>query len=66
MVKSAVKGDFLIFQFSGHGSQIRDREGDELSDHMDELICPYDMNWDDGFITDDILRGDSSWNLKRG
>jgi len=55
MVKNAVNGDFLIFHFSGHGSQIRDREGDELADHMDELICPWDMNWDDGFITDDMF-----------
>lgn len=55
MVTSAVSGDYLIFHFSGHGSQIRDREGDELSDHMDELICPWDMNWDDGFITDDMF-----------
>ena len=56
MVKGAVNGDYLIFHFSGHGSQIRDREGDELADHMDELICPYDMNWDNGFITDDMFR----------
>jgi metacaspase-1 len=65
MVKSAVNGDYLIFQFSGHGSQIRDREGDELSDHMDELICPYDMNWDDGFISDDTLR-EILQELKKG
>jgi metacaspase-1 len=65
MVKSAVNGDFLIFQFSGHGSQIRDREGDELADHMDELICPYDMNWDDGFISDDMLR-EILQDLKKG
>jgi metacaspase-1 len=56
MVKSAQTGDNLIFHFSGHGSQIRDREGDELSDRMDELICPWDMNWEDGFITDDMFR----------
>ena len=56
MVRSAEKGDYILFHFSGHGSQIRDREGDELSDHMDELICPYDMDWDKGFITDDVLR----------
>lgn len=56
MVVSAEPGDFLIFHFSGHGSQIRDRENDELADHMDELICPSDMNWDDGYITDDMLR----------
>ncbi len=56
MVKNAATGDCLIFHFSGHGSQIRDREGDELADHMDELICPYDMDWDNGYITDDILK----------
>jgi hypothetical protein len=55
MVKEAKTGDLLIFHYSGHGSQIRDRDNDELNDHMDELICPYDMNWDDGFITDDML-----------
>lgn len=56
MVKKAKKGDLLVFHFSGHGSQIRDRDNDELNDHMDELICPYNMNWDDGYITDDMLR----------
>jgi metacaspase-1 len=56
MVKKSKAGDSLIFHFSGHGSQIRDRDNDELNDHMDELICPYNMNWDDGYITDDMLR----------
>ena len=65
MVKAAESGDFLIFHFSGHGSQIRDREGDELSDHMDELICPYDMDWEDGFITDDMFR-EILQQLKKG
>lgn len=55
MIAESEPGDTLVFHFSGHGSQIRDREKDELNDHMDELICPYDMNWDDGFITDDML-----------
>jgi metacaspase-1 len=65
MVKNAVNGDHLIFHFSGHGSQIRDREGDELADHMDELICPCDMNWDDGFISDDMF-SDILQQLKKG
>ncbi len=65
MVKTAVSGDYLIFHFSGHGSQIRDRDGDELADHMDELICPYDMNWDDGFISDDSL-SEILQQLKKG
>lgn len=55
MVKNAKSGDFLVFHFSGHGSQIRDRDGDELRDHMDELLCPWDMNWDGCYITDDDL-----------
>jgi hypothetical protein len=65
MVLNAVRGDYLIFHFSGHGSQIRDREGDELADHMDELICPCDMNWDDGFISDDMF-SDILKQLKKG
>ena len=55
MVKAARRDDQLIFHFSGHGSQIRDTDNDELKDHLDELICPYDMNWDKGFITDDMM-----------
>jgi len=55
LVDGAKPGDFLMFHFSGHGSQIRDREGDELVDHLDEIICPYDMDWDGIFITDDYL-----------
>jgi hypothetical protein len=55
LVSGAKSGDFLVFHFSGHGSQIRDRNGDELEDHLDELICPYDMDWDGNFITDDEL-----------
>ncbi len=55
LADKAKRGDFLVFHFSGHGSQIRDRNGDELEDQLDELICPYDMDWDGTFITDDEL-----------
>ena len=55
MVKLARPGDFMIFHFSGHGSQIRDRNGDELEDGLDELICPFDYDWDGRFILDDDL-----------
>jgi hypothetical protein len=49
-------GDVIVFYYSGHGSQIRDRNGDELTDGLDEIICPYDMDWDRGtFILDDDL-----------
>lgn len=55
LVAGAKPGDFLVFHFSGHGSQIRDRDGDELSDGLDEILCPHDMNWDGTFIVDDEL-----------
>lgn len=56
MVDGASPGDFLVFYFSGHGSQIRDRDGDELTDHLDEVICPYDMDWDRRtYVLDDDL-----------
>lgn len=47
--------DELVVHYSGHGSQIRDRNGDELEDRLDEILCPYDLNWDDP-LTDDIIR----------
>jgi metacaspase-1 len=55
LVKDAKAGDKLLFHFSGHGSQIRDRDGDELKDQLDEIICPHDMDWDGTYIVDDDL-----------
>ena len=48
------QGDTLVFHYSGHGSQVPDMEGDE-PDGKDEVICPYDFDWSDGFIKDDDL-----------
>jgi hypothetical protein len=57
LVNGAKRGDYLLFHFSGHGSQIRDRgPRDELQDGLDEILCPHDMDWDGTFITDDDLR----------
>jgi metacaspase-1 len=53
MVEGAKAGDQLFFHFSGHGSQIRDRDGDELRDNKDEILCMYGMSWDKGYISDD-------------
>ena len=55
-IARAQPGDVLVFYYSGHGSQVRDRNGDELTDGLDEIICPYDMDWDRGtYILDDDL-----------
>jgi hypothetical protein len=57
LVEGAQPGDLLVLHFSGHGSQIRDRdEQDELADGLDEILCPWDMDWDETFINDDDLR----------
>jgi hypothetical protein len=54
--EGAKPGDEVFFQFSGHGSQVRDRGvQDELADHMDEIICPVDLDWEQKVITDDDL-----------
>ena len=55
LVSGAKAGDRLLFHYSGHGSQVVDRDGDELKDKMDEIICPHDMDWDGNFISDDDL-----------
>jgi hypothetical protein len=47
-------GDVLFWHQSSHGSQVRCRNGDELDDGMDEIIVPYDMDWDNPF-TDDMI-----------
>src|SRR5512133_2285422 len=44
LAEGARPGGRLVFHYSGHGSQIRDRHGDELKDRMDEILCPYDMD----------------------
>jgi len=54
LVSDAEPGDSLVFHYSGHGSQVRDAHGDELSDNLDESICPYDLDWDHPFTDDDL------------
>lgn len=56
LVTDAKPDDVLVFHFSGHGSQVRDRGPlDELADHKDEILCPVDLDWRDKVITDDDL-----------
>lgn len=53
MVDSSQKGDSILIQYSGHGTYIPDKEGDE-SDGTDECLCPHDLHTK-GPITDDEL-----------
>ena len=54
LVGGAASGDSLVFHYSGHGAQVRDVDGDELADNLDEIICPYDLDWDNPFTDDDL------------
>ncbi|KAH9960604.1 caspase domain-containing protein [Russula dissimulans] len=53
LVRGARKHDSLFFHYSGHGSQVRGRNGDELGGY-DEVIFPIDYS-QAGAIVDDEL-----------
>jgi hypothetical protein len=53
LTSDAAPGDPLVFHYSGHGSQVPDRNGDER-DGQDEILCPYDLDWRRP-LTDDVL-----------
>lgn len=50
MINDAIAGDILVFTFSGHGTSVPDKDGDEI-DGKDEALCLYD-----GLIIDDKIR----------
>jgi len=54
LVTNAKAGDVLLLHYSGHGSNVPDKNGDE-ADNRDEILCPTDLNWNDP-LTDDWLR----------
>jgi len=63
LLAGAKKGDVLYLHYSGHGSNVPDRDGDE-ADHRDEILCPTDLDWK-APLTDDWLR-DTFDRLKAG
>jgi len=54
LLSHTVPGDELVLHYSGHGSQVRDRNGDELNDYLDEILCPTDLDWDKPFTDDEV------------
>lgn len=54
LVRDTHAGDSLVFFFAGHGSRLRDRDGDELDDRMDECLVPHDHDWNDALIDDEL------------
>ncbi|MBI5905944.1 MAG: caspase family protein, partial [Deltaproteobacteria bacterium] len=54
LTDGAARGDSLVFHYSGHGSQVPDRNGAEKTDRLDEILCPYDLDWDRPLTDDDL------------
>ena len=54
LAAGASPGDSLVFHYSGHGSQVPDKHGDETTDRLDEILCPYDLDWDHPLTDDDL------------
>ncbi len=54
LVSGLISGDEVVFHFSGHGSLVRDTNGDETTG-FDSCLCPIDYDTA-GIITDDELR----------
>ena len=55
MDRSVANEKYLFFNFSGHGTQVADQDGDE-EDGFDEALCPSDFDVA-GVLTDDVLCG---------
>ncbi|XP_058214285.1 metacaspase-1-like [Rhododendron vialii] len=53
LVQGCQSGDSLVFHYSGHGSQLRDMNRDEM-DGYDETLCPLDYDTE-GMILDDEI-----------
>ncbi|OBZ78001.1 Metacaspase-1 [Grifola frondosa] len=53
LVRNAHPHDSLFFHYSGHGGQVKDRDGDEV-DGYDEIIFPLDHQRS-GYIMDDLM-----------
>ena len=61
LLTNANSGDKLFLSFSGHGTSIKDRNGDE-KDGLDEMFVPLDFN----YISDDEIKIFINNNLKKG
>lgn len=53
MIAESQKGDVIVFQYSGHGTQFKDENGDE-KDGKDEALVPHDYRTG-AYLLDDEL-----------
>ncbi|WP_291980650.1 caspase family protein [Luteitalea sp.] len=55
LVKDSRRGDQLVFQYAGHGTQVPDLNGDEV-DRFDEALVPVDYQRGELLTDDDIYQ----------
>ncbi len=57
LLEDAGPGDRLLMHFSGHGSYTADEDAEPDEGGSDELLCLYNMNWDDpdSYLLDDEI-----------
>lgn len=65
LLSQSKSGDVLFFHYSGHGSQIKDTNGDD-TDGLDEVIIPCDYFSNNSVIIDDEIKAIVQSNLKEG
>ena len=53
LVHGAVRGDTVVMTYSGHGTWVPDKSGDE-PDGRDEGLCPYDIGQGRVLLDDDL------------
>lgn len=59
LINESRPGDVIAFQFAGHGTQLRDLDGDESngdSPGQDEAMCPFDFAQGHFLIDDDLAQ----------
>ncbi len=55
LIAGSTAGDVRIFHFSSHGTQVADQPGGDEPDGADEVVVPYDHDWDKP-VRDDMLK----------
>jgi len=56
LISNTTSGDTILFHYSGHGSQVvvNDWTNNPEPDGRDEILCPYDLDWNNPLRDNDL------------